>query len=500
MKTPSELLRARQQKTSGNGCVKLRNNEIVLQIEGNEPSSRTVQQEACSSTGNAEDEDVCVVIKSYPAINCTTAQENLEEDYARQRTALNELLPFMQRLRTGYETAHGMYRKVANDFNEQTGQVNLLNKKVQSQTARISTMAEALDRLKSENKEFRNKHNTFVLYKKEVGKYIEILRNAMNGRNDEMDALCTQNSELKQEISRGEYEIDILRREAAERRMVLDDLAREKRLVDEQLESLRCQIRTVDRTVQEYATRYRGMEHSRYSRQNVLYEGAIGMIKSEIFFMIKKWAAVAEGIAVLKGAYATEHESHQALTKYTEGLEKQIEQMNADYQMQIAGAVEALDTERNTARGRMERMEEERGAMMAALIEQTRAGMRAKLQGLKEAVEALEKQVVDCKSKRKTGCDEKTMEVLKRSHAGIMESQQKMYETQKMQYQSRIAELTQRIDNLQKSMKKESELPGGSPRKNDGPQRSTRKRKPHRYMSQGADTSTEDSNMWDVFH
>jgi len=113
-------------------------------------------------------------------------------------------------LENEYKNCKEKYNKTLIDFNEQNITIKDLTVRIEELVKESKDLREAVVRLTSENSYLKNNQKVLNGFKEETDHFIEILKMDINKRNIEMEELIKENSELKIQKSRKEYENEAL--------------------------------------------------------------------------------------------------------------------------------------------------------------------------------------------------------------------------------------------------------------------------------------------------
>ncbi|KAI5173449.1 hypothetical protein PAEPH01_1987, partial [Pancytospora epiphaga] len=128
--------------------------------------------------------------------NSHSLQEALR-DPQKLVSIFEEACPLLRGLSDGYTTLKRKYGLLYKRNQERMKELDRLNKKADQQADRITKIISALTQIQNENSVLKAQHNTFLLYKKEVGKYIESFKSNLELKEGEIRSLHEKNDKLE---------------------------------------------------------------------------------------------------------------------------------------------------------------------------------------------------------------------------------------------------------------------------------------------------------------
>lgn len=364
--------------------------------------------------------------------------EGLEDEHAGYMDVLGRLAPYMESLKANYVTVHRAYSSVRTFYNENVEAVARLNKRVNSQVERINGMAEQLDGLQHENTQLRDRECTFLLYKKEVGKYIEIFKSNLDNKTAEIEALYEQNNQNKRRNIQLEYETDILMRNDQDRNILIKNILREKELIDQEIGGIRDRMRIAEGQLRQWRERVCRELQEGCTVKNVLYRKTFDLVRAEVEDVRAIGSRMTEQVGKLRIIMREHEQEGSRQREYIGDLKRALESAQIRHEMREASLTEQLnekdreiDRIRDEADGNESRLKALMREMVGGLLRRVESGILTRLGGVLASLIGLE-----CRMRGYSNND--MIERVKRHYAAVTARQKGIFETLQAEYRRRI--------------------------------------------------------------
>lgn len=224
-----------------------------------------------------------VIINEIEPLNEITLQSNLYEDYNNLNTNIEKLQLFLKNLKCNYVQTYESYTSMVDGYNNLIRNINVLYKRVESQTEKINKINDKLCRLSSSNIWLKNQHNTFLLYKKEINKYIEVFKKNLHDKTEEIRNLYEENNKITQENIKYECQNDLLKRDYENSLLKNQKFMNDKQIIIEDLACVRLRINNLEKKTRDKYYEMINEMSSIYDTKIIGYEKCLGEIKDIIF-------------------------------------------------------------------------------------------------------------------------------------------------------------------------------------------------------------------------
>lgn len=173
----------------------------------------------------------------------------LGEDESHLKELLYNIPNYFFTLKQELINTKNILEKVTNDYNEQTKVYNILENKANALVLESNEKSEKLLKLANENEAYKNKQRVLDLFKEETQGYLEILKKDNEEKTKEIEALIQENSEYKIRESKGIYERDLHDREKSELVRNFKRLEIQKEVIKEDVANLKKHVETTFSTI-----------------------------------------------------------------------------------------------------------------------------------------------------------------------------------------------------------------------------------------------------------
>ncbi|KAI4290992.1 hypothetical protein PAPHI01_0266 [Pancytospora philotis] len=383
--------------------------------------------------------------------------KNLEARYEYFVGSLEKLIPFMATVKGEYLAVRETHTALAGLSRRQAQRIAVLEKETGRHAGRIAGLTEDLRKLQETNARLKDKHRTFMLYKGEVSKYIELFKDSLRTRGEELKELQAENIRLKQSELASEYTIEALRSDTAAQQKHIDDMTEEKSLVETEMGLMRTKLGGVEAALSGLQNRCRALGDTRHAERCLLYQHTANEVKAEsdeLKHLVPRVVGVAQ---TLQRAYNTLHARIDAAARTEQQLRNRLSAIESELQA-AKGDFQSARLQGSLEKAKAAASLEALGARACAAGEL----LRTRLHGLQNEVASVGSRINELAGGTAIGD-------IKQYFADLMSAQRKLFEAEKHKLMSRL------------KAHEEKEI-----------KRKTQKRAAH-------DADSVDSNLWDIF-
>lgn len=162
---------------------------------------------------------------------------DLEEAQKDMAKYFSEIPRYCYFIESEYKNYKEKYEKIKNDFTEQSKLLEDLTKRTEELTVETTELKGSIKCTITENTQLKNNQILLNTFKNETDRFIGVLKDDLEKKNEEVKNLIQENKEFKIQNSRKEYDVEILEMELRNKGITIEKMSSEINLIKNEVEN-----------------------------------------------------------------------------------------------------------------------------------------------------------------------------------------------------------------------------------------------------------------------